>query len=239
MAVKSAQGAEERDWREYDRAYVRSIGVADGDVEEAAAVLGHTRIAALWRWPIPDSMAALRRARRRRRAARRGLQRVAGRSRPCCGGRGSARSGRRGVAVRCVVDSHVVGVAKPDPAIFDHAAAHFPGVDRDAIAYVGDSVTMDVAGASRRRPPPDPPRPLRRPPGRRLRPHPSLADLVLTSECQRSNPSRQRAMPQTLGWRQPVRRRAITLRQSVSSAPSKIDSTRASTNRRLTAYSSA
>ena len=31
----------------------------------------------------------------------------------------------------------------------------------------------------------------------------------------------------------------MTLRQSVSSAPSKIDSTRASTNSRLTAYSSA
>ena len=37
-----------------------------------------------------------------------------------------------GVAVRCVVDSHVVGVAKPDPAIFDHAVAHFAGVDRAA-----------------------------------------------------------------------------------------------------------
>ena len=37
----------------------------------------------------------------------------------------------------------------------------------------------------------------------------------------------------------PTNRRAMTLRQSVSSAPSKIDSTRASTNSRLTGYSSA
>ena len=51
------------------------------------------------------------------------------------------------MAVRCVVDSHVVGVAKPDPAIFAHAEVHFPGIDRRRIAYVGDSVTMDVGGA--------------------------------------------------------------------------------------------
>jgi len=46
-----------------------------------------------------------------------------------------------------VVDSHIVGVAKPDPQIFEHALACFPELDRDRIAYVGDSVTMDIAGA--------------------------------------------------------------------------------------------
>jgi FMN phosphatase YigB (HAD superfamily) len=50
--------------------------------------------------------------------------------------------------VRCVVDSDVVGVAKPDPRIFDHALPHFPGVERGRIAYVGDNVTMDVGGAT-------------------------------------------------------------------------------------------
>ena len=49
--------------------------------------------------------------------------------------------------MRCVVDSSVVGVAKPDPRIFDHAAVHFPDIDRSRIAYVGDSVRMDVMGA--------------------------------------------------------------------------------------------
>ena len=47
-----------------------------------------------------------------------------------------------------MVDSHVVGVAKPDPGIFAHAEVHFPGIDRRRIAYVGDSVTMDVGGAT-------------------------------------------------------------------------------------------
>jgi hypothetical protein len=52
------------------------------------------------------------------------------------------------VEMRCIVDSHVVGVAKPDPAIFDHALPHFAEFDRSRIAYVGDSVTMDIAASS-------------------------------------------------------------------------------------------
>jgi FMN phosphatase YigB (HAD superfamily) len=148
MAVKSAQGAEERDWREYDRAYVSSIGVTDEDLEEAAAVLGEARTAALWRWPIPESVTALA------ALAAAGvplgvvsnasgqIEAVLGRSRVCQVGPGE------GTAVRCVVDSHVVGVAKPDPRIFDFAAAHFDGIDRARICYVGDSITMDITGAS-------------------------------------------------------------------------------------------
>ena len=40
-----------------------------------------------------------------------------------------------------------VGVAKPDPHIFDFALPYFDVIERDRIAYVGDSVTMDVGGA--------------------------------------------------------------------------------------------
>jgi len=52
------------------------------------------------------------------------------------------------VPVLVIIDSHVVGVAKPDPGIFQHALEVFPGIERSRIAYVGDSVTMDVGGAS-------------------------------------------------------------------------------------------
>ena len=52
------------------------------------------------------------------------------------------------VEMRCIVDSHLVGVAKPDPAIFDHALAHFAEFEPSRIAYVGDSVTMDIASSS-------------------------------------------------------------------------------------------
>ena len=147
MAVKSAQGAEERDWHDYDLAYVDAVGVAAADAEDAATALGHTRTALLWRWPIPESVKAL--------AALSAvgmplgvvsnasgqIEAVLRRSGVCQVGEGE------GIGVRCVVDSHVVGVAKPDPAIFEHAAIHFPEARRERIAYVGDSVTMDVVGA--------------------------------------------------------------------------------------------
>jgi putative hydrolase of the HAD superfamily len=148
MAVKSTQGAEEMDWREYDLAYVDSLGVGPDDRSEAAAALGRTRSALLWRWPIPESAKAL--------VALDGagvplavvsnatgqIEAVLRRLGLCQVGPGP------GTPVRCVVDSTVVGVAKPDPAIFDHAAVHFPGSSRERIAYVGDSVTMDVGGAT-------------------------------------------------------------------------------------------
>ena len=148
MAAKSLQGAQDADWIEYDRAYVRAVGVPDDDVEEAAAVTGHARGAALWRWPIPETLAALG------ALAAAGVplgvvsnadgqvERVLARIGVCQVGPGL------GTEVRCVVDSTVVGVAKPDPRIFDHAGMHFDGIDRSRIAYVGDSVTMDVGGAT-------------------------------------------------------------------------------------------
>jgi putative hydrolase of the HAD superfamily len=49
--------------------------------------------------------------------------------------------------VRCIIDSDVVGIAKPDPRIFDFALPHFSGIDKSRIAYVGDSVVMDIGGA--------------------------------------------------------------------------------------------
>jgi FMN phosphatase YigB (HAD superfamily) len=41
-----------------------------------------------------------------------------------------------------------VGVTKPDPHIFDFALPFFEGIDKSRIAYVGDSVVMDVGGAT-------------------------------------------------------------------------------------------
>lgn len=44
-----------------------------------------------------------------------------------------------------VVDSHEVGLAKPDPAIFAHALGRL-GVDAASAWYVGDSIYHDVVG---------------------------------------------------------------------------------------------
>jgi HAD superfamily hydrolase (TIGR01509 family) len=45
-----------------------------------------------------------------------------------------------------VVDSHEVGVEKPDPAIFAHALAHF-GVAPAHALHLGDVIATDVVGA--------------------------------------------------------------------------------------------
>lgn len=148
MAVKSQAGAGEVFWSEYDRTYVEAVGVGPAHREHAAQLLNITRSAQLWRWPIPDSMAAL--AALARDGVPMGVVSNASgqieqellRSEICQVGDGI------GVAMRCVIDSHVVGVAKPDPQIFEHALERFPEFERARIAYVGDSVTMDIGGAT-------------------------------------------------------------------------------------------
>jgi putative hydrolase of the HAD superfamily len=147
MAAKSAAGSGETFWHEYDKAYVRTVGVHHDDVDHAADVLGRSRNAYTWRWAIPDSLTALELL----AAAEVPMGVVSNasgqiedtliRSRVCQVGPGEF------VAMRVIVDSHVVGVAKPDPRIFDHALPAFAEFERSRIAYVGDSVTMDVAGA--------------------------------------------------------------------------------------------
>lgn len=148
MAVKSGAGDAEHVWSAYDEAYVRSVGVGDELVDVAARMLNACRVADLWRWPIPESVAALRDL----HAAGVPLAVVSNASgqiaetlervQVCQVGPGP------GVPMRCIVDSHLVGVAKPNPAIFDVAARSFQGFDRSRILYVGDSVTMDIAGAA-------------------------------------------------------------------------------------------
>lgn len=159
MAVKSMVGAGETDWHEYNVAYVEAVGVDAHLVEHAAVVLHHTRTAHLWRWPIPESLAALE------QLAEAGvpmgvvsnasgqIEEVLRMSAVCSVAASSAGESAAdlgaivGTAMRCIVDSHVVGVAKPDPRIFDHALPHFAEFDRSRILYVGDSVKMDVGGA--------------------------------------------------------------------------------------------
>jgi putative hydrolase of the HAD superfamily len=147
MASKSNAGSGETIWREYDQAYVESVGVTDDDVAAAVLTLGRTRNAYLWRWPIPESVDALRELHRVGipmgvvSNASGQIEETLLRSGVCQIGDGV------GVPMRVIVDSHVVGIAKPDPRIFDAALVHFAEFDRDRIAYVGDSVTMDVHGA--------------------------------------------------------------------------------------------
>jgi putative hydrolase of the HAD superfamily len=147
MRDKSRAGSSESDWLVYDRAYVAAVDVADGDRDEAADVLNRTRTPDLWRWAIPETGVALRRLESSRvpmgvvSNASGQVEGSLNRS-VCQVGQGPF------VSMRCIVDSHVVGVEKPDPSIFDHALVHFAKIDRSRVAYVGDSVAMDIASST-------------------------------------------------------------------------------------------
>lgn len=147
MAAKSAAGSTERFWDDYNVAYVQSVGVLVHEVQLAALVLEQTRNAYTWRWPIPESVRALQALHVAGMPigvvsnASGQIAEVLARSGVCQVGEGPH------TPVRVIIDSHLVGVAKPDPHIFDFALPHFEGIGRSRIAYVGDSVTMDVGGA--------------------------------------------------------------------------------------------
>ncbi|MGE3272577.1 MAG: HAD family hydrolase [Chloroflexota bacterium] len=51
-----------------------------------------------------------------------------------------------GTPVRAIIDSHVFGIAKPDPRIFHHVA-DLLGLPPERCAYIGDTVRYDVQGA--------------------------------------------------------------------------------------------
>ena len=121
-------------------------GVPEHERDEAATILGATRTAHLWRWPIVPSVVALRSLHEAGvpigvvcNAAGQ-IESVLRRFGVCQVGRGRRRAGR---------DHHrldVVGVAKPDPAIFSFALDVLDSKP-EHVAYVGDSYANDVGGA--------------------------------------------------------------------------------------------
>ena len=146
-AASDPDRAEE--WATYDRAYVAALGVSDVEQGEAAHLLGRTRSPWLWRHPVASSVAAVGELGARGvpvgvvSNASGQIESTLRRFGICQVGSGD------GHQVICVVDSHVVGVAKPDPAIFTGALAALGDPPRDRVAYVGDSVRNDVGGARR------------------------------------------------------------------------------------------
>lgn len=146
MAAKARARSSEGTWDVYDRVYVEAVGVPDHERAEAAEVLGRTRYHHTWRWVIPESRAALDRL--AEAAVPMGVVSNASGQIEAMLARSVCQVGPgEHVEMRVIVDSHVVGIAKPDPRIFEFALGHFIEFDRPRIAYVGDSVTMDVEGA--------------------------------------------------------------------------------------------
>ncbi len=147
MKAKSDADASETAWDVYNHAYVEVVDVDERDRQEAAEVLDRTRYHHTWRWAIPESREAL--VRLAAVQVPMGVVSNASGQIEAMLAREIAQVGPGAhVEMRVIVDSQVVGVAKPDPAIFDHALPSFAEFDRSRIAYVGDSVTMDIAASS-------------------------------------------------------------------------------------------
>lgn len=135
-------------WAAYQEAYAAEVG-ASADQLPAAVVALNTAFSTepeMWSRVLPGSVEALRRLATtgvalaivsnsdgtvERRLREHGI---------CQVGDGP------GVPVAVVVDSAVVGVAKPDPRIFSFAL-EATGAAPDRTVYVGDTVGADVVGA--------------------------------------------------------------------------------------------
>ena len=140
---------EESFWSIYLSTYARSLGVSDQDLPEALEHLGpEFATMALWSQVVESSRSGLEQLIETGVAV--GVVSNAD-------GTIAARLREQevlqvgpgpGAAVRCIVDSGAVGVAKPDPRIF-HIALEAMGVTASETWYVGDTPGVDVVGASK------------------------------------------------------------------------------------------
>ncbi len=146
-ALEEMRDGDRSIWHAYNRAYARVCGVAPDSVDDAMVVLlEEFERGGVWTRVIPGSREALR--------ALAGLgMRLAVVSNAdgtveaqlhddviCQVGPGP------GVPVDVILDSTVVGVAKPDPAIF-RLALDAVGVAPGEVIHVGDTPAADVVGA--------------------------------------------------------------------------------------------
>jgi putative hydrolase of the HAD superfamily len=146
VAMAESGGQERLMWEAYRRTYARTCGVPGDRMADVMAALVSTFSAAAWTRVVPGSVAALERLAGVGAAlgvvsnAAGTIQEMLVTARVCQVGEGE------GVPVAVVVDSHVVGVQKPDPRIFEIALGKL-GVTAARAVHVGDTVHADVRGA--------------------------------------------------------------------------------------------
>jgi putative hydrolase of the HAD superfamily len=134
-------------WLAYDRGYAAALG-ADGRVEEVAEVLlSEFTTGGVWTRVIPGSPEAL--AALREQGLRLAVVSNAdGSVEAQLAADGICQVGPGpGVEIDAVLDSSVVGVAKPDPRIFELALERLGAAPEHAI-HVGDTPAADVDGAA-------------------------------------------------------------------------------------------
>jgi putative hydrolase of the HAD superfamily len=136
------------DWEAYHRAYVAASGVPAERLDDATAAFAAGFDHKAWRQPVPGAAGVL--ARLGERGVPIGIvSNALGQVEGDLAALGICGVDTPGAArVVCVVDSHRVGVSKPDPGIFATAltALGLPASPR--IAYVGDTVFYDVRASA-------------------------------------------------------------------------------------------
>jgi putative hydrolase of the HAD superfamily len=135
------------DWSAYHLAVAENCGVVAPHGDEAAASVREAMAVASWRRLLPGSLEGLRR-----------LAATGVRLAIVSNSDGNAEAGLvggavcqvgagEGVEVHVILDSHVVGIEKPDPRIFALALDRLGGIPPDRAVHVGDTVFADVVGA--------------------------------------------------------------------------------------------
>jgi putative hydrolase of the HAD superfamily len=134
-------------WHPYWLSYASACGVDDRDLDAAATALSaEMGLGAAWTDEMPGAREAIR------DIAASGVSIVV-----VSNADGTVESQLRahgicqvgdgpGAVITAILDSAVVGVAKPDPAIF-HLALEVAGVPAERALMVGDTPAADVAGA--------------------------------------------------------------------------------------------
>ncbi|HEX6420905.1 MAG TPA: HAD family hydrolase [Acidimicrobiales bacterium] len=147
MAAVDRARARPEDWTDYAHAFLRAVGVPSGQVEPGAAAIAPVLASPVWHQPLPGARAALA------RLAAAGVRLAVTSNSDGSVADVLARyelvqvGDGPGVAVEHISDSGVVGVHKPDPAIFRATAAGL-GVPPGRICHVGDAGGFDAEGAA-------------------------------------------------------------------------------------------
>ena len=136
-------------WLDYIEAYLATAGVPEGRRDEGRTAFGRVFGHHCWRFPIVETATAME------RLGQGGtplgiVSNATGQVEALIAHLGLCQVGPGGgVPVDVVVDSGVVGVEKPDPAVFAPALEVMAarGVAPARTAYVGDSLRYDLVGA--------------------------------------------------------------------------------------------
>lgn len=149
LGVAAAERAGGFDWDEYRYALLVAAGVPAEQLRTAGTALADLLAQPAhhsWRHVLPGALAGLREV----AAADVAVAVVSncdGTAETLLTELGICQIGTgAGVTVAAIIDSHVVGAAKPDPAIFFHALGAL-GATADGAVHVGDTCSADVAGA--------------------------------------------------------------------------------------------